>query len=360
MQKINEQVKGTEQQIKLNQIACDIIKNMPMGVLFFDNNMLISDINEQGQIIFDAHLHQDLALVLTENYSGHKKIDWQEIISQTLTQNQSQKFDKLEFLIRRKTLMLRLIFIPVDKNCGLVLIEDISDYLKMQENLAASERMAAVGTLAAKVAHELNNPLDGIARYLNLTIRVLQNDGITGPIKYLQQCQQGIARMADIVRELLEFSRKPASCDQDKNINSIIKEAVKAMQPWANDKKIDIVCSLTNDIAVLRCGNLSQVFNNIIKNAIDAMAENGTIEIQSVVQNNIATITFTDSGTGIDNDDLEKIFEPFFTTKEKGKGTGLGLAICQDIVKRHNGSITATNRNDRPGAIFTITLPLEN
>lgn len=224
--------------------------------------------------------------------------------------------------------------------------------------LAETERLAAVGKLASRVAHELNNPLDGILRYINLTIRAIENENLEKPKEYLAQCRQGLMRMIQIVKELLEFSRCPYSTQESLPIEQIIEDAVKTISTKAEALDVKIRRNYHAELPKIRSGNLFQVFCNLTMNALDAMPHGGEIKISTYpAKDNAIIVEFSDTGTGLLPENTEIIFEPFFTTKEKGKGTGLGLAICKDIVNSYNGKITARN-SPEGGSIFTVYLPV--
>jgi len=232
--------------------------------------------------------------------------------------------------------------------------KEISD---LSNRLADIERMAAVGKLASRVAHELNNPLDGILRYINLTIRAIENENLEKPKEYLTQCRQGLLRMIQIVKELLEFSRCTYSSQEHLPIEQIIEDAIKTMTAKADSLDVKIHRNYHVGLPKIRSGNLFQVFCNLTMNALDAMPHGGEIRISTYpAKDNTIVVEFSDTGTGLPPENTEIIFEPFFTTKEKGKGTGLGLAICRDIVNSHNGQITARNATNG-GSIFTVYLP---
>jgi two-component system NtrC family sensor kinase len=232
--------------------------------------------------------------------------------------------------------------------------KEISD---INSRLADTERLAAVGKLASRVAHELNNPLDGILRYINLTIRAIDNENLEKPKEYLAQCRQGLMRMIQIVKELLEFSRCAYSPQEFLPIEQIIEDAIKTMIAKAEALDVKILRNYYAELPKIRSGNLFQVFCNLTKNALDAMPQGGEIRISTYpVKDNAIVVEFRDTGTGLPPENTEVIFEPFFTTKEKGKGTGLGLAICRDIVNSYNGKISARNSLEG-GSIFTVYLP---
>ncbi len=242
---------------------------------------------------------------------------------------------------------------------GLLLADDVSTRISMERRLAISERMAAVGKLAARVAHELNNPLDGILRYTNMALRRAEtvDDPKIGP--YLECIKTGIARMTQIVSTLLEFSRSAPAGDLQATMNKIIEDALSTMEGRAREANLTVVCNLHRaDMPIVRGSGIFQVLCNLIKNAIDAMPDAGTLTISSDIVGPDVVITVADTGVGLP-EDTEKIFEPFFTTKGQGKGTGLGLAVSSELIERYGGSIAAERREPR-GAIFTVKLPVRN
>lgn len=224
------------------------------------------------------------------------------------------------------------------------------------KNQAETERLASIGKFTAKIAHELNNPLDGILRYINLASRSVEANNPDKLNEYLSNSRQGIMRMVKVVRELLEFSRcHYMPTEEALPLEHIIDDALKTCKSDASSVKIET--RFAGDLPKFPAGNLFQVFCNLIKNAIDSMPDGGRLEISAAVGDNGETIIkFHDTGHGFDPADTEMIFEPFFTTKTQGKGTGLGLAICKDLVARHGGRITAAN-HPGGGSVFTVHLP---
>ena len=242
---------------------------------------------------------------------------------------------------------------------GVLAAEDITNRASLERRLAVSERLAAVGKLAARVAHELNNPLDGILRYINLAIRLLGPEaGVENKVVgYLEESRQGLMRMAQIISELLEFSRSSSAHFDEININSTVEEAVRTMQDKADRSGVVVTTVLRQErMPILRGGMLFQVCCNLIKNAVDAMPDGGRLTITAGVVDREVILRFEDTGIGLP-DSVDRIFQPFFTTKKPGEGTGLGLAICKDYVERLHGRITA-ERGEPCGAVFTIYIPL--
>jgi signal transduction histidine kinase len=234
-----------------------------------------------------------------------------------------------------------------------------SEKTDTQKRLADTERLAVLGKLTSKVAHELNNPMDGILRYINLTMRIAEQENLEKAKEYLTQCRQGLMRMIQIVSELLEFSRNTYTSFEHVKIEQLIEDAIKTMDMRAETSNVQILSSYAPDIPEIRVGNLFQVFCNLIKNALDAMPAGGQLKISTrLAADNTAVVEFRDTGVGFAPENAKVIFEPFFTTKDKNKGTGLGLAICKDIIESYNGRITAENAPGG-GSIFTVYLPVE-
>jgi two-component system NtrC family sensor kinase len=233
-----------------------------------------------------------------------------------------------------------------------------SEKADIQKPSADTERLATLGKLTSKVAHELNNPMDGILRYINLTMRIVEEEKLEKAKEYLTQCRRGLMRMVQIVSELLEFSRNTYAPFELVKIEHIIEDAIKTMATKAETSNVIISSSYAAGIPEIVSGNLFQVFCNLIKNALDAMPDGGLLHISTrLAADNTAAVEFRDTGIGFAPENAKVIFEPFFTTKDKGKGTGLGLAICKDIIERYNGRITAENAPGG-GSIFTVYLPV--
>lgn len=229
--------------------------------------------------------------------------------------------------------------------------------LKHDPQFAKSLQMATVGALTSRVAHELNNLLDGILRYINLAIATPRQTEESRTRRYLDESKTGLMRMIHITRDLLEFSRtKPAATHQT-SIREIVEDVIKLMKSPAATAGVQVVqqvddCPLTQPVSA----QLFQVFCNLAKNAIEAMPEGGTLTIATRRKGDEVVVTFEDTGPGLPAS-TEQIFEPFFTTRPPGAGTGLGLAICRDLIERCcGGTITASNRSPG-GARFEVRLP---
>jgi signal transduction histidine kinase len=220
------------------------------------------------------------------------------------------------------------------------------------------ERLAAIGRHSSEVAHELNNQLDGIMRYVNLTLRLVERENLDKPKEYLSHCQKSLTRMAYILRELLEFSRGTRIRSEYIKIEQLIEDAIKTTERRAVSSNVRISRNYSSGLPAVRSGNLIQVFINLARNALDAMPDGGELIISTrKAKNDTIAVEFRDTGKGLPPGDPEAIFEPFSTTKEKG--TGLGLAISRDIIESNRGRITAENAPEG-GSLFTVYVPVSS
>lgn len=226
-----------------------------------------------------------------------------------------------------------------------------------EERLEVSRRLASLGRMAARVAHELNNPLDGILRYINLALRTLDEAPSAKLKDYLSESRTGLLRMVGIITDLLEFTRGGENELELMSINEVVEQAIRSQSSAAESARVVVASDFQRrDMPCLRGGRLYQVCVNLIKNAIDAMPKGGRLSITTGIVNEQIVIRVSDTGTGLP-DPPERVFEPFFTTKPPGKGTGIGLPICRDFVEDFGGTIAAEAGEER-GAVFTVRIPV--
>ncbi len=228
------------------------------------------------------------------------------------------------------------------------------------QKIMESERLALIGQLAANVAHELNNPLQGIVAYSHLLLERMPSED---PNQDMVEKIVGQAnRSRDIIRGLLDFSRQRTPDKSLSNLNSILRECVSLLENQAQFHNIQIFEDFQEDLPmiVIDPSQIERVFINIIINAAEAMDGNGQLRLATRYENQaeFIEVMFSDTGSGIDEANFDKIFDPFFTTKEVGHGTGLGLAISYGIIKGHKGTISVESEVGK-GTTFIIRLPLQ-
>lgn len=343
------------------ELGESIIESVCLGVVAFDRELKVIQANKEARKLIDVGEYFDQSLA---NGTDEKIWDnWGRLLKEMIDAGEKSEFDLVKYSHNDQTRLLYIVCSPLISSRtrevlgGVAVIEDITQRVDIEHQLAQAERLASVGKVAGKVAHELNNPIDGILRYINLAMRVMDTDDISKAKEYLEQSRQGLMRMVGIISELLEFSRFAYVSLEPVAVDHIIEDALKAMESVTKEIEIEIIKGYTGQIPLVKGGNIFQVFCNLIKNASDAMSGKGRLSITVKKDSKDLLVEFYDSGEGFDPEHMEKIFEPFFTTKGRGKGTGLGLAICKDIIEKYNGAISAENAPDG-GSIFIVKLPL--
>jgi len=240
------------------------------------------------------------------------------------------------------------------------LAELIKELRATQDQLVQSEKLAAIGTLVAGVAHEVNNPLTGVLNYVQYAIKHVEDERISG---YLRKAEANVQRAAKVVRSMLTYARERKPTDMEPhatNAHKPLDSALVLLEADLRTAGVEVVLDDLDQIPdVLADENaLEQVFINLLRNSRDAMAHSETkrVEITGRSTGDMSEIIFRDTGPGISDDEMTKIFDPFFTTKPEGQGTGLGLFVCQRIVSGFGGEIQC-RAGSEGGACFTIRLP---
>jgi two-component system NtrC family sensor kinase len=239
----------------------------------------------------------------------------------------------------------------------IVIVEDISTRVQLEEQLQISEKMASIGLLAAGVAHEVNTPLTGISSFTQM---LLENSPPDAPsTEVLQKIERQTFRAAKIVNGLLNLAR-PAQIDSGPcDLNAVINDVLSLLEHQFRTGSIQVRKELAAGSPLVQGieHKLQQVFLNLFLNARDAMPSGGWLTIVTREDRNAAVVEIGDTGSGIPAEQLSRIYDPFFTTKEIGKGTGLGLSITYGIVQEHGGTITCDSQIGQ-GTRFSIHLPL--
>jgi two-component system NtrC family sensor kinase len=225
------------------------------------------------------------------------------------------------------------------------------------------EKLASLGKLSATVAHELNNPLEGILTYSKLISKKLKSNNNGDPaklIEYLELISDESARCGKIVKDLLLFSHQEDDQFSIQLLTPIIDKCVTLINHHLEMNGIDLVKDYREEDLSIMCNpqKIQQALMSLLINAIEAMPHKGTITIRVTKEESHAIIRIIDEGTGINEKDLPHIFEPFYSTKEASKGTGLGLAVVYGIIAHHTGNIVV-EKTSEAGTTFKITLPFK-
>ena len=244
-------------------------------------------------------------------------------------------------------------------------IDQMADsFEKFEENLqketqlqiGQSEKLAAIGRLAAGIAHEINNPLTSVLNFAHLVKQKKTND--EEDLRDLNVIIDETNRVRKIVRELLDFARQSPAKRESININQILQQLIALIVKQKEFRDIRFIENYDDSLRSFEAdkNQIQQVFLNILLNSAESIKQEGTITISTNSTNDKIIISITDTGCGIKSEDMSKIFEPFFTTKPVGKGTGLGLSVSYGIVQQYGGEIYCDSRESE-GTTFKVTLP---
>jgi two-component system NtrC family sensor kinase len=242
--------------------------------------------------------------------------------------------------------------------------EDITDWKSVQAQIAQSEKLAAIGQLAAGIMHEINNPLATIGACVDAVAANAEDapEKVRQAIdEYLRIMDSEVERCKRIVNNLLDLSRPRGGAKADVDVNQVVEETLLLLKHHDRFKHLELRRDLVPDLPTVWASKdqLIQVFMALMLNAADAMEARGTLTVRthrSPHRDDEVAIAFSDTGTGISKAEIQKIFEPFFTTKPQGRGTGLGLSICYMIVADHRGRIDVESTIGH-GSTFTVILP---
>jgi PAS domain S-box-containing protein len=262
----------------------------------------------------------------------------------------------------KRSLLLNIAVAPLQtaddtQNGWIIVLEDVTDRANLEEQLRLSEKMAAIGLLAAGVAHEVNTPLTGISSFTQMLLdRAEPGDPKT---QLLEKIEQQTFRAAKIVNSLLNLARPSGGEMRVIDLNGVIGDVLSLLEHQFKTHRIQVARHLDESGVRVRGVEykLQQVFLNLFLNARDAMPKGGWLSVTSTVSGDEALVEVADTGVGIPSEHLARIYDPFFTTKSEGRGTGLGLSVTYGIVQEHAGALTCDS-DPNHGTRFRLVLPL--
>lgn len=246
--------------------------------------------------------------------------------------------------------------LPETSRRVLIMMEDITDMKVNEQRMLQSSKMAAVGQLAAGIAHEIRNPLGIIRNYCYLLKMTIKDDGEKESVSIIES---SVERANKIIDNLLNFSSLTDNTKVNTNIYALINDIFDLNKKSLKTKKINCSLECEKDLhLMINSESLKHILINLITNAVDAMKNGGNLNISVYDNHDDLVIQVTDTGSGMDDDTLINIFNPFFTTKEPGSGTGLGLYITYNEVQKMDGTLKVDSTVDI-GTTFTISLPID-
>ncbi|HZS03473.1 MAG TPA: ATP-binding protein [Blastocatellia bacterium] len=361
---IEEQAQRAEELARLKEFNENIIESINVGVMVVNLQGRVVNWNGALEEIYGLRREEAIGRRLPEVFQS----EMLEALREMITRSEHQPADPANIYKFRarafdgRELTLNISLAPLHSKLGevegtLVAIEDVTSRVRLEEQLQQSDKLSSIGLLAAGVAHEVNTPLTGISSYSQMLMQqVPENDPRH---KLLEKIHRQTSRASSIVNNLLNFSRVSDARMTEVDLNRVLDDTIQLLEAQLRNTQIEVVRDYDDGLppALGNAPKLQQVFMNLILNARDAMPNGGLLKISTTAGRTTATISFSDSGTGIAPEHLAKIYDPFFTTKQIGQGTGLGLAVSYGIVQDHGGNIQVES-NPGEGTHFHITLPL--
>jgi len=261
-----------------------------------------------------------------------------------------------------RNLVVNVSMVPLVGKSGerigrLILFDDVTQRIRLEEQVFQNEKLTSLGLLAAGVAHEVNTPLAVISNYIQMLAKQLPSGDPRHQL--IEKVVKQTFRASEIVNNLLNFSRTGAAEFTEVNLNAVVEEVLTLVAHPFRTAQVQVTRNLQRELpSVLGSNNkLQQVFLNLFLNARDAMPSGGVVEIRTAAHNGSVEVEIIDNGGGIPREHLNRIFDPFFTTKSSGRGTGLGLSVSYGIVKEHAGKVDVRSTPGK-GTSFRLEFPV--
>ncbi|HEX9757983.1 MAG TPA: ATP-binding protein [Nitrospiria bacterium] len=362
-QNYRETKKALEQ---VKSLARNILESIPNGILTLDRKGRITALNPLAEQILSVKPISTLGQSYKIFFPGNDPI--RTILSEALEKDQFVQDQKIDYVLPTNpnaTISVTTSFLKdnLQKNLGIVLLlKDISKLSILEQRLQVSEKLSALHTLSAGIAHEIRNPLSALDLNLQLLEEeVFKKKSLTDITrKYFNILHTEIYRLKEISDNFMRFSKPLQLQIKDVNLPNVLLHLKNLLEHEATEKKIKMDLHVPEDLPLVKGDEteISQAFLNIIMNAFQAMEGGGTLKIGAHRVENMKEpwieVIFSDSGNGIPKASVLRLFEPFFTTKKEG--TGLGLSIVYRIVEDHHGSLHLKSQ-EGSGTTATIRLP---
>jgi PAS domain S-box-containing protein len=349
----------------LKEFNESIVESINVGLLAVDLEGRVTRCNSALEQMLGVTRNESIGLKVEDLFAE----DFTETLRQVLGHvgwhlTELRHIYKLHTATRTgRSLVLNIALAPLQANSQertgvLVVLEDVTSRMRLEEQLQQREKLSSIGLLAAGVAHEVNTPLTGVSSYTQMLLGMLPETDPKHAL--LQKVRRQADRASNIVNNLLNFSRTGSATEFNSlDVHRVLDDTLQLLEPQLRRSQVEILRRYDEQLppAFGNAGKLQQVFTNLILNARDAIPSGGQIILQtSAKDDDTLSIEIMDTGIGIAPENVAKIYDPFFTTKGVGRGTGLGLAVTYGIVQEHSGHITVESMPGH-GTTFRITLP---
>jgi PAS domain S-box-containing protein len=345
---------------RLTEYNENILESLDSGVLVLDLEGLVVRWNRALESLYGMRREQVLGKTLDDIFPS----PFLEALRGSLVLGRQEEIDHIYKLHLPtedgRSLMVNVAVVPFQIGSGarlgsILILEDVTVRIRLEEHLLHSEKMASLGLLAAGVAHEVNTPLTGISSYTQMLRQEFPAaDARSG---LLEKIEKQTFRAAKIVNNLLNFSRSARPESEPLDVNKVLLEVLSLLEHQLESGRIRVLKEL-QEVPRIR-GNesrIQQVFFNLILNARDAMPRGGWLTLKTSADDDTVVVEVKDTGHGIKREDIKRIYDPFFTTKGIGRGTGLGLSVTYGILQEHGGAIFVDSSPGK-GTTFQVALP---
>jgi two-component system, NtrC family, sensor kinase len=360
-----EQQHQTEELALLKEFNESIIESVNVGLLAVDEEGRITRCNTTFEELIGLEREQVVGKLVEDLFDESFAFNLANILGKSrwhLTEIRNA-YKLHAYDAAGRSLILNVAVAPLRsvssaQTGAIVVLENVSSRVKLEETLQQSEKLSSIGLLAAGVAHEVNTPLTGVSSYTQMLLGMIPDTDPKHAL--LQKMQRQTDRASNIVGNLLNFSRTGNVVESTEvDVNKLLDDTLQLLEPQLRRSNVEILKNYGSTRARIfgNAGKLQQVFTNLVLNARDAMVGGGRITLETNADDQDQVwIRVVDTGEGIPAENLNKIFDPFFTTKGVGNGTGLGLAVSYGIVQEHAGTIDVESEPGN-GTSFTLSFP---
>jgi two-component system, NtrC family, sensor kinase len=344
---------------RLKDFSENIVESLNVGVLAVDFGGAVESWNTQLEGLIGVPREEAVGRKLEEVLPA-------ELVAEITARSGDERVSSLyKFPMHSRdgrSLVLNVSIAPLVGKSGdpigrLILFDDVTQRVRLEEQVFQNEKLTSLGLLAAGVAHEVNTPLAVISNYIQMLAKQLPSGDPRQQL--IEKVVKQTFRASEIVNNLLNFSRTGAAEFTEVNLNTVVEEVLTLVAHPFRTAQVQVTRNLQVELpAVLGSTNkLQQVFLNLFLNARDAMPSGGVVEVRTKAYNGSVEVEIIDSGAGIPRENLNRIFDPFFTTKSSGRGTGLGLSVSYGIVKEHAGKVDVRSTPGK-GTSFRLEFPV--
>ncbi|MBZ5700115.1 MAG: PAS domain S-box protein [Acidobacteriia bacterium] len=343
---------------RLKDFSENIVESLNVGVLAVDLDGAVESWNTQLERLIGVPRHEAVGRKLEEVLPS-------DLVAEIAARAGDERVSSLyKFRMRsrgERNLVVNVSIAPLVGKSGdrigrLILVDDITHRIRLEEQLVQTEKLTSLGLLAAGVAHEVNTPLAVISNYIQMLAKQLPSGDPRHQL--IDKVVKQTFRASEIVNNLLNFSRTGAAEFTEVDLNAVVEETLSLVAHPFKTAHVQVMRNLQQELPPVRGSNnkLQQVFLNLFMNARDAMPSGGMVEVRTASNNGSVEIEITDTGAGIPRENLHRIFDPFFTTKSSGRGTGLGLSVSYGIIQEHAGKIDVRSTQGK-GTSFRLEFP---